>query len=147
MVLPFKNCRPPRRLSFKAWLGAGPPWHPASATLALGLPRHTSLQSPLVKINAMAGKQLGLASQGSTVSQQQHVHPLNCRLLRRCYSQTSKPGRPSLKLQSSLPPPGASVISPPELETYPTSPRGGTEKSIQVMNPDQVGTYFLAANS
>lgn len=97
-------------------------------------PAQTQEQSPLVKINAMARKQLGLASQGSTVSQQQHAHPLVCKILRRCCSQMPEPSQSQLELLNLQPPcSGAPVGSPPGLQ--PDPPVGGAEKGVQVKDP------------
>ena len=88
----------------------------------------------MVKINAMARKQLGLASQGSTVSQQQHAHPLVCKILRRCCSQMPEPSQSQLELLNLQPPcSGAPVGSPPGLQ--PDPPVGGAEKGVQVKDP------------
>lgn len=87
IVLALQGLWPPQQASLSK---SGSELNPLAASLsppAPGLPKHRSLQSPLVKINALAGKQSGLSSRASTVSQQRHAHPLVCRLLRRCCSQ------------------------------------------------------------
>lgn len=113
--LPFKNCSPPRGFSFKAQLRADP-LAASPSSPRHSLPRHRSLQSPLVKINAMPGEQLGPASLGSTVSQQQHARPLVCELLKMLLSDA----RAQLEPLSLQPPPRAPTGSPPGPETNPS---------------------------
>jgi hypothetical protein len=102
----FKDCNPQKAspTSFNAQLPAGvsgllvaSPSLQAQGLPSTGTSKPLRQHNPLVKINAIASEQLGRASLGSTVSQQQHAHPLVCKLLRRSCSQTPGPSSAQLR--------------------------------------------------